>query len=353
MENRADKLHMQRCLELAGMALGRTYPNPVVGSVIVHNGRIIGEGYHHKAGETHAEVNAIDSVSDRSLLRNSTLYVNLEPCSHYGRTPPCAERIIAEGIPRVVIGTTDTSKKVSGRGAEMLRKAGCEVVTGVCEEESRYINRRFFTFHEKKRPYVVLKWAMSADGFIDINRPPGSPVEPYWITGMTERVLVHRWRATEQVIVAGGGTVRSDNPSLNVRHWAGRDPVKVIISQSGVLDKSSRVFEGDAGVLLYTAGGEVSYRGTRVIPVNGSEEDIALEVLSSLYGLGYQSVFVEGGRRVLEMFIGSGLWDEARVFRGFVSWGEGLKAPEISGKIMSETRFSGSVLETIHNEYAG
>ncbi|MFO7575475.1 MAG: bifunctional diaminohydroxyphosphoribosylaminopyrimidine deaminase/5-amino-6-(5-phosphoribosylamino)uracil reductase RibD [Bacteroidales bacterium] len=350
MRNEADNLYMRRCLELAGKALGRTYPNPVVGSVIVNEGRIIGEGFHLKAGDAHAEVNAIESVTDRSLLGKSTLYVNLEPCSHYGRTPPCAERIIAEGIPRVVIGTGDTSDIVAGRGAEMLRDAGCEVITGVCEEESRSINRRFFTFHEKKRPYVILKWAMSADGFIDINRPPGSPVEPYWITGMTERVLVHRWRATEQVIVAGGGTVRTDNPALNVRYWAGPDPVKVIISRSGRLDSTSRVFQGDSGVLLFTTGTDLSFPGTRVFTISGRQKDTADEVLETLYNLGYQSVFIEGGRKVLDMFIGSGKWDEARIFRGFASWGEGLPAPAISGRKESITHFKGSLLETIHNE---
>lgn len=350
MRNDADNLYMRRCLELAGNALGRTWPNPVVGSVIVHESRIIGEGYHKKAGEAHAEVKAIESVADRSLLRKSTLYVNLEPCSHYGRTPPCAERIIAEGIPRVVIGTRDTSDRVAGRGAELLRGAGCEVVTGVCEEESRRLNCRFFTFHERKRPYVILKWAMSADGFIDMDRPPGSPVEPYWITGMTERVLVHRWRATEQVIVAGGGTVRSDDPALNVRYWAGADPLKVIISRSGRLDSASRIFNGDSGVLLFTTGTDVIYPGTRVVKISGREEDTACEVLEFLYNSGYQSVFIEGGRRVLDMFIVSGKWDEARIFRGSVAWGKGLPAPAISGRKGPVMHFRDSVLETVYNE---
>jgi diaminohydroxyphosphoribosylaminopyrimidine deaminase/5-amino-6-(5-phosphoribosylamino)uracil reductase len=350
MRNDTDNLYMRRCLELARNALGRTYPNPVVGSVIVYEDRIIGEGYHLKAGDAHAEVNAIESVADRSLLNKSTLYVNLEPCSHHGRTPPCAERIIAEGIPRVVIGTRDTSDRVAGRGTEMLRNAGCEVITGVCEEESRSINCRFFTFQEKRRPYVILKWAMSADGFIDINRPEGCPVEPYWITGMTERVLVHRWRATEQVIVAGGGTVRSDNPALNVRFWKGPDPVKAIISRSGRLDSTSRVFQGDSGVILFTAATDSSFPGTRVIKISGRDEDTADEVLESLYSLGYQSLFIEGGRKVLDMFIGSGKWDEARIFRGAVRWGKGLPAPLILGRKGSLLHFKSSLLETIYNE---
>ncbi|MBM3419502.1 MAG: bifunctional diaminohydroxyphosphoribosylaminopyrimidine deaminase/5-amino-6-(5-phosphoribosylamino)uracil reductase RibD [Bacteroidetes bacterium] len=341
---------MSRCLELASAALGSTFPNPVVGSVIVHNGRIIGEGYHRKAGEAHAEVAAIESVTDRSLLGESTLYVNLEPCSHHGRTPPCADRIIAEGIRRVVCGTTDTSSKVAGRGFDKLRSAGCEVITGVLERESRAANCRFFTFHEKGRPRVILKWAMSADGFIDTDRPPGSPVEPYWITGLTERIFVHRWRATEQVIVAGGGTVRSDNPSLNVRYCDGRDPVKAILSRSGRLDPGSRIFGGER-VLLFTKAKGVTYPGTEVVALRRPESEVVEEMLQDLFQRGFQSVFVEGGKQVLDMFIASGCWDEARVFRGLRDWGKGLPAPE-TGRVPSTVEmFEESILEIVYNEH--
>lgn len=341
---------MRRCLELAAKGLGYTYPNPLVGSVIVHEGRIIGEGYHRKAGEAHAEVLAIESVTDRSLLKDSILYVNLEPCSHYGRTPPCAERIINEGIPVVVVGTTDTSSKVSGRGIEMMRNAGLEVITGVCNSEARAINARFFTFLEKGRPYVILKWAMSADGFMDVVRPAGSPVEPYWITGMTERILVHRWRASEQVILAGGGTIRTDNPELNVRYWEGSQPLKAIVSLSGDISTGSSVFRGEREVLLFTAA-DTGIQNSRTIRLSGKREEVIDTVLNELYLMGIQSVFVEGGRNIHEMFIASGKWDEARIFTGKATWGAGLPAPSVKGNIRSTTRFPGSTLDVVENEY--
>lgn len=335
---------MKRCLELASRALGYTWPNPVVGSVIVCNGVIIGEGYHKKAGGDHAEVSAIKSVADQSLLKGSTLYVNLEPCSHYGKTPPCATMIIEKGIPRVVVGTIDTSSKVSGKGIEMLRNAGVEVVTGVCEAESREINQRFFTFHELKRPYIVLKWAMSADGYIDVIRPAGSPVKPYWITGMTERVLVHRWRSEEQAILAGGGTIRSDNPQLNVRYWQGNDPLKVIISRSSQLDPGAAVFSEEGKTILFTAREEASFLGTENVMLECGESEVAGKVLDYLYSIGIQSVFVEGGRKVHEMFISAGLWDEARIFTGKISWGAGVPSPTLTGRTVAETRFAESTL---------
>jgi len=327
LEREEDSIYMRRCLQLAEQALGYTWPNPVVGSVIVHNGMIIGEGYHRKSGGDHAEVIAIQSVTDRELLKESTLYVNLEPCSDHGKTPPCAARIISEGIPRVVVGTIDTSSKVSGKGIEMLRNAGIEVVTGVCSEESREINKRFFKFHEMKRPYVILKWAMSADGFIDVIRPAGSPVKPYWITGMTERILVHKWRSEEQAIIAGGGTIRSDNPQLNVRYWKGNDPLKVIISRSSALDPDAAVFTDEGKTVLFTARKDAFFRGTEIVNLDCKEENVAGEVLDYLYSNGIQSVFIEGGRKIHEMFIAAGLWDEARVFKGKVSWGTGIPSP--------------------------
>jgi diaminohydroxyphosphoribosylaminopyrimidine deaminase / 5-amino-6-(5-phosphoribosylamino)uracil reductase len=252
MTETEDIKFMRRCLELASKAEGMTYPNPMVGSVIVYEGRIIGEGYHLKPGEPHAEVNAINSVSDKSKLKFSTLYVNLEPCSHFGRTPPCADFIISNQIPRVVIGTTDTSEKVSGKGSKKLLDAGCEVKMGVLESECRRTNRRFFTFHEKKRPYITLKWAQSGDGFLDIKRTEDHGTGPTWITGKPEKVLVHKWRASEQSILVGAGTVRADDPSLNVREWKGQDPLKLILSRSGSF--SSRLTTGStkSNVVVFT-----------------------------------------------------------------------------------------------------
>jgi diaminohydroxyphosphoribosylaminopyrimidine deaminase/5-amino-6-(5-phosphoribosylamino)uracil reductase len=217
MEDTDNDIFMRRCLELASGAEGITYPNPMVGCVIVHENKIIGEGYHLKPGGPHAEVIAINSVPDKARLKASTLIVNLEPCSHFGKTPPCADFIISNSIPRVVIGTMDTSEKVSGRGIALLKDAGCEVISGVLEKECRWLNRRFFTFHEKKRPYIVLKWAQSADGYIDIQRSEDHKTGPNWITGKPEKVLVHKWRASEQAILVGAGTVNADDPKLDVQ----------------------------------------------------------------------------------------------------------------------------------------
>lgn len=349
MHRADDVIYMQRCIELAGRGLGYTWPNPLVGSVIVKDSMIIGEGYHIKAGGPHAEVVAIESVADRSLLKGATLYVSLEPCSHYGRTPPCTDKIIASGIRRVVIGTTDTSSRVSGRGIEALRNAGCEVSSGVCEGEARWVNRRYFTYIEKERPYVILKWAMSNDGYIDTERPPGMLLKPYWITGMTERILVHRWRSSEQVILVGGATVRADDPVLNVRYWGGIDPVKVIVSKTGQVDSRSKVFSGGKA-LLFTAARDLSVPGAEIINIDCSGDELPALLLGLLHDMGYQSVFIEGGRKIHDVFIASGLWDEARIFSGNINWGRGLAAPRITGRITHTAGFVTSSLKVLINE---
>jgi len=340
---------MQRCLDLAGKAEGNTYPNPVVGSVIVHNGSVIGEGYHLKAGGPHAERNAIDSAGNAELLKSSTIYVNLEPCSHFGKTPPCSGLIISAGIRRVVIGTRDTSEKVSGKGISDLINAGCEVVTGVLEKECRWINRRFFTYHEKKRPYIVLKWAQSEDGFLDIDRDRNPCHGPLWITGKPERVLVHRWRAIEQSILAGAGTIRADNPMLNVREWSGRSPVILILSSSGILDRSSAVFRSGGNPVLFTHNAEAETGDTVKVVLDRSRSS-ARQVSDYLFNSGIQSVLIEGGAKVLSHFISEGCWDEARIFRGRQHFKNGTLAPVVKGKVFSHTEFSFSSLEIILND---
>lgn len=346
MQGEIDIKYMNRCLELASKAEGMTYPNPLVGSVIVHEGKIIGEGYHLRAGGPHAEVVAIGSVKNRSLLPASTLYVNLEPCSHFGKTPPCADLIISEKIPQVVIGTIDTSDKVSGRGAGRLREAGLEVITGIAGEECRRINRRFFTFHEKKRPYITLKWAESSDGFIDTNRPPGTSAEPNWVTGKPERILVHRWRAAEQAILAGAGTIRSDNPKLNVREWQGNNPVRLILSGSGILPDHLALYDTIGSNVIFTYYPGSGYHNAVVVKLN-SQEPAAVQISDHLFRWGIQSLFIEGGAMTLSHFIDSGLWDEARIFRGKKEFRAGVKAPEIAGKLLSLTSFKDSTLEVI------
>jgi diaminohydroxyphosphoribosylaminopyrimidine deaminase/5-amino-6-(5-phosphoribosylamino)uracil reductase len=345
----ADKF-MRRCLDLAVRAEGLTYPNPMVGAIIVHNGIIIGEGYHLKAGTAHAEVHAINSVSDKSVLKDATLHVTLEPCSHFGKTPPCTNLIISNNIPKVVIGTVDTSSNVSGQGIEQLRNSGCEVISGVMEQECRHLNRRFFTYNEKHRPYITLKWAQSADGFIDIKRPAGSPAEPYWITGNSERVLVHKWRAEEESILAGAETIRTDNPKLNVRYWKGKDPIRLILSRSGELNKYSSVNETNGTVIVFTENTDKDFGEAEKVILR-QEVPAALQIVDYLYKKGTQSLMVEGGAMTLNHFIKSGLWDEARVFTGSKCFSEGVKAPVLKGKLVSQEDFETSSLEVRINEF--
>jgi len=344
-----DMKYMRRCLDLASKAEGMTYPNPMVGSVIVHEGAIIGEGYHVKSGGTHAEVIAIGSVKNKELLASSTIYVSLEPCSHFGKTPPCADLIVAHNIPVIVVGTTDTSSKVSGKGLSKLKAAGCKVIVGVAEDECRRINRRFFTFHEKKRPYITLKWAQSADGFIDINRENVYRSGPGWITGKSERILVHKWRASEQAILVGAETVRVDNPLLNVREWKGNDPLRIILSGTGSLPAKLSMNDLPGSQVIFSFYPEkIEMPGSVFIRLNQNESS-ALQILDYLYRCDIQSIFIEGGAKILTHFISSGLWDEARIFYGDQLFRNGVKAPEINGRLISKTKFSKSTLEILLN----
>jgi len=310
---------MKRCIELAKNGLGTTYPNPLVGSVIVHNDKIIGEGWHRKSGEAHAEVNAINAVKDKSLLREATIYVSLEPCSHYGKTPPCCDLIIANAIPNIVIGTIDSYSKVAGTGIERLKKAGKNVITGVLENECRGLNKRFFTFHEKKRPYIILKWAESADGFI----APTSKDEqkPVWITNEFSRQLVHKWRSEEQAILVGSQTVIDDNPRLDVRDWSGNNPIRIVLNQKNRIPKESHIFDNRSKTIVYTA------------ETLGSEPTAA-KIASQLYKNDIQSVIIEGGRQTLQTFIDEKLWDEVRQFKGTISLKDGRKAPDFTGLLL-------------------
>ena len=335
---------MRRCLELALKAEGLTYPNPMVGSVIVYEGKILGEGYHLRSGAPHAEVTAINSVSDKSKLRYSTLYVNLEPCSHFGKTPPCADYIISNAIPRIVIGTSDTSEKVSGNGVKKLINAGCEIKMGVIEADCRSLNKRFFTFHEKKRPYIILKWAQSSDGYLDILRSEDDKAEPTWITGKPERVLVHKWRASEQAILVGAGTVRADDPRLNVREWNGNNPLKLILSRSGSFNRGSAFDDPDGKVVLFTHNYNADMPDVVVVKLRENEPS-SFQISDYLYSSGIQSLLIEGGAEILNHFISTGLWDEARIFTGEVSFKQGVRAPLINGIQASKTYFSGSCLE--------
>jgi diaminohydroxyphosphoribosylaminopyrimidine deaminase/5-amino-6-(5-phosphoribosylamino)uracil reductase len=349
MAGNNDLKFMQRCLELALKAEGMTYPNPMVGAVIVHEGEIIGEGYHMKAGGPHAEVMAIGSVKNKALLASSTIYVNLEPCSHFGKTPPCADLIISHKIPEVVVGTMDTSDKVSGKGLSKLREAGCKVIMGVAEDQCRKINKRFFTFHEKRRPYIILKWAQSADGFIDIKRGKNARIGPHWIIGKSERILTHKWRTAEQAILVGAETVRTDNPLLNVREWKGNNPVRLILSGSGIIPEELAMNKLIGSQVIFSFYPEkINLPGSVVVKLNNHESSAA-QILDYLFRWGIQSLFIEGGARVLNHFISLGFWDEARIFYGDQVYKNGVKAPEIDGKLFLKTKFSKSTLEILMN----
>lgn len=310
--------YIKRCIELAKNGLGTTYPNPMVGSVIVYNNKIIGEGWHRKAGEPHAEVNAINAVKDNSLLSKATIYVSLEPCSHFGKTPPCCDLIIANNIPNVVIGTIDPFAKVSGNGIKKLVEAGKKVTVGILEDECNELNKRFFTFHNKKRPYIILKWAESRDGFI-------APItkekkEPVWITNEYSRQLVHKWRSEEQAILIGTQTAIDDNPSLTTRDWLGNHPIRIVLDQNNRISKENHIFDTLAKTLSITKD-DFSF-----------SDNLALKTVNYLFDKNIQSVIIEGGRQTLQTFIDSGIWDEARIFRGCNSLKEGIKAPNIEYK---------------------
>ena len=308
--------YIKRCIELAKNGLGTTYPNPLVGSVIVYNNEIIGEGWHQKAGEPHAEVNAIHSVKDKSLLSKATIYVSLEPCSHFGKTPPCCDLIIANKIPNVVIGTIDPFAKVAGNGIKKLLEAGKKVTIGILEDECNELNKRFFTFHTKKRPYIILKWAESQDGFIaPLQR---EKKEPVWITNEFSRQLVHKWRSEEQAILVGTNTVLEDNPSLTVRNWTGNNPIRIVLDQKKRIPKESPIFDTQANTLLISKD-TINFKNA-----------IASEIADFLFKNEIQSVIIEGGRQTLQTFIDVNIWDEARVFKGAKALKNGIKAPLIT-----------------------
>jgi len=272
--------YIKRCIELAKNGLGTTYPNPLVGSVIIRKDKIIGEGWHQKAGASHAEVNAVNSVKDESLLKKSTIYVSLEPCSHYGKTPPCSDLIIAKGIKKVVIGTVDPFAEVAGRGIKKLMEAGCEVQVGVLEKECQDLNKRFFTFHQKKRPYIILKWAQTADGFIAPTIQEKR--EPVWITNQYSKQLVHKWRSEEQAILVGTNTAIADNHKLNTRIWKGENPVRVVIDKELKIPQESALFDGTIKTIVLTENVKKSDNNKLVFEKLDFQQDLPYQVCEVL-----------------------------------------------------------------------
>lgn len=344
-----DENYMNRCLELAQNGMREVAPNPMVGCVIVHQGEIIGEGFHQKYGQAHAEVNAIKSVQDQSKLCESTLYVNLEPCSHFGKTPPCADLIIEKGIKNVVIGCQDSFDKVAGTGIKKMEEAGINVRCGILEKESQAINKRFFTFHQKKRPYIVLKWAQTKDGFIDVERKQHEEPKINWITDPKLRVLVHKWRSEEAAIMIGAGTATNDNPRLDTREYAGKNPIRVLLDKHLVTPKNFNILDDSIPTLIYNSLKSEKAQQTEWIKIN-FETDGLKPLLHDLYLRNIQSVMVEGGKMLLESLIGESLWDEMRVFVGDKLFESGLKAPVINCPISEEYRLYNDRLLIFKND---
>ncbi|GHC54654.1 bifunctional diaminohydroxyphosphoribosylaminopyrimidine deaminase/5-amino-6-(5-phosphoribosylamino)uracil reductase RibD [Ulvibacter litoralis] len=340
---------MSRCVQLAKNGLGTTYPNPLVGSVIVYNNKVIGEGWHYQAGMPHAEVNAISSAKDKEQLQKATIYVSLEPCSHFGKTPPCADLIIASGIKKVVIGSTDPNPKVAGRGIQKLLQAGCDVVVGVLETECDELNKRFFTFHKKKRPYILLKWAETADGFIaPESSERNNKIEPVWITNTYSRQIAHKLRAEEQGIVVGTQTVLDDNPSLTTRDWYGSNPVRVVLDRNLKISKEASVLN-DASKTIIVTEKEATNTATHFYERCDFSENLTQQICNIAHKHELQSIIIEGGAKTLQTFIDANLWDEAFVFKGKAIFGKGVKAPVLSAVIHSEENIREDVLQYFKN----
>jgi diaminohydroxyphosphoribosylaminopyrimidine deaminase / 5-amino-6-(5-phosphoribosylamino)uracil reductase len=341
--------HMQRCLELAINGLGNVAPNPMVGAVLVKDGQIIGEGYHQLYGSAHAEVNAVNEFlnhagSNAGELMRATLYVNLEPCNHYGKTPPCTELIIRHKIPEVVIGCADPNKRETASGIQVLKDSGCKVIEGVLQKESEELNRRFITYHIKKRPYIILKYAQSADGFLAPEKNSG---KDSWLTNEWSRKMVHKWRSEEQAIMVGTNTAESDNPRLTTRYWKGKNPLRIVIDRKLRLSPSLHIYNNEARTVVFNelkdeTNGTVEF--TRI-----NFKDSLIDVLQQLHVTEVQSVIVEGGARLLQSFIERNFWDEARVFTTNKFLISGIKAPIITAHQISEEHIEGDVLSVFRN----
>lgn len=348
MNIETDRKYMLRCIELAKKGIPDASPNPTVGAVIVYNGKIIGEGYHRKCGGPHAEVNAVNSVKDKNLLSESTIYVTLEPCSHYGKTPPCADMLIRNKLKRVVIGCIDPFSKVHGNGIKKLKDAGIDVTIGVCESECRELIKKFTTFHTNKRPYIILKWAQSSDGFIDKLRTSGKPII---ISNPFTQILVHKMRSECDAIMIGTNTALLDNPSLTTRKWAGNNPVRIVFDRSLRLPKNLKIFDHTAKTIIFTEKNVQNYNDNiEYVKINPGE-DILYTSMKELYERNIQSLLVEGGAKLLQSFINNGLWDETIIEIGKITINNGIKAPILKNFKVSECRkcFDSIIIKCINN----
>ena len=342
-----EELLMKRCLTLAKQGLGKTSPNPMVGAVIVYNNKIIGEGFHAKAGGNHAEVEAIRNVKNKTLLKKSSLYVNLEPCNHFGKTPPCSDLIIDKKIPKVIVGSTDPNPKVSGLGIQKLKDNGVNVKLGVLKNECDELNKRFFCYHTKKRPYIILKWAESKDGFISpINQKDG---EIFWITTNESIQIAHKWRSEEDSIAVGINTIIKDNPELTTRHWRGKSPIPIIIDPKNRINTNSKILKNNIKLFHFIDNkGKINNKFSKQINFKNGIPDI----LETLYRNKINSILVEGGRKTIQKFIDDNFWDEARYFVGVKKIRDGIKAPVIKNKKWIKKNISKDLVYTTINHLA-
>lgn len=333
------EVYMQRALELAQLGQGRVSPNPMVGCVIVHGGKIIGEGWHQQFGGPHAEVNAIQSVEDKSLLSESTVYVTLEPCSHFGKTPPCVDLLLEHRVKRVIVCNKDTHSLVAGKGIEKLRTAGVEVTVGVEGEKGLHLNKRFFHAIEKERPYIILKWAETADGFVAKEN-----YDSKWISNEYSRQLVHKWRAEEDGILVGRNTAAHDNPQLDVREWTGKNPVRIVIDRFLKLSERLHVMNGKQPTIIYNVLKHEEHPNLTLMRID--EQGFLWHLLKDLHKRGIHSLFVEGGAHTLQSFINEGLWEEIRIFKSTKLFNKGIKAPHFHGNLLSSENVMGDSLFT-------
>lgn len=322
-----DEMFMHRALQLAALGLGKVSPNPMVGCVIVHERKIMGEGYHQQYGGPHAEVKAVENIKEKELLKESTVYVSLEPCSHHGKTPPCADLLVRCQIKKVMICNVDPNPLVSGRGVKKLKEAGIDVEIGLLEQEAKELNKRFFTAFEKKRPYVILKWAQTTDGFIAREN-----FDSKWISNQYSRQLVHKWRSEEDAILVATNTAKYDDPSLMVRDWSGRNPIRIVLDRNLSLDPKLKLFDEKARTICFSEK-EGDGRNCEIVTLRTFNIDT---ILVELHKRGINSVLVEGGSKLLRSFISGGLWDEARVFISKTTFEHGIPAPEINGNLFRE-----------------
>ena len=342
-----EKNYINRCIKLALNGAGYVSPNPLVGCVIVYNGSIIGEGYHREFGKEHAEVNAINSVKEISLLSKSTLYVNLEPCSHHGKTPPCCNLIVKMKIPKVVIGCKDYSKKVNGTGIAFLKQNGVEVVENILEEKCKKLNARFFNFHKRKFPYIILKWAKTNDGFIDLNRN-SNQLGINWITEKETQVLVHKWRAEEDAILVGRKTVLNDDPELTVRKFKGKQPLRIVIDPELKLDLNKKIFNDNNNTII--VNNKVNKVSNNLTYLKLKSENIILNLLNYLHEINIMSIIVEGGKETIDYFLKLNYWNEARVIEGNIKFKNGLESPKIERKYSAIQNIGKDIIYTYYND---